>query len=119
MASRAFATLLAVLAVVGFTSVPRGLATDPTQLQDFCVADNNSPVLVNGVVCKNPNVVNANDFFFHIVPVAPNAQGFAVTPVAVAQIPGLNTLGISLARIDFVPGGQNPPNTRTLAGRRS
>jgi len=76
-------------------------------------------VLVNGVVCKNPNVVNANDFFFHIVPVAPNAQGSAVTPVAVAQIPGLNTLGISLARIDFVPGGQNPPNTRTLAGRRS
>ena len=68
-------------------------------------------VLVNGVVCKNPNVVKANDFFFHIVPVAPNAQGSAVTPVAVAQIPGLNTLGISLARIDFVPGGQNPPHT--------
>jgi hypothetical protein len=42
MASR-FATLLAVLAVVGFASVPRGgLATDPTQLQDFCVADNNN-----------------------------------------------------------------------------
>jgi hypothetical protein len=43
MASRAFATLLAVLAFVGLASVPRGLATDPTQLQDFCVADNNSP----------------------------------------------------------------------------
>lgn len=111
MASRAFATLLAVLAFVGLASVPRGLATDPTQLQDFCVADNNSPVLVNGVVCKNPNVVKANDFFFHIVPAAPNGQGSGVAPVAVTEIPGLNTLGISLARIDFVPGGQNPPHT--------
>jgi quercetin dioxygenase-like cupin family protein len=68
-------------------------------------------VLVNGVVCKNPKVVKANDFFFHIEPMAANAQGSAVTPVAVTEIPGLNTLGISLARIDFVPGGQNPPHT--------
>lgn len=111
MAYRAFATLLAVLAFVGFASVPRGLATDPTQLQDFCVADNKNPVLVNGVVCKNPNMVKATDFFSTIVPVAPNGQGSAVTPVAVNEIPGLNTLGISLARIDFVPGGQNPPHT--------
>ncbi|KMZ64484.1 Germin-like protein 8-11 [Zostera marina] len=33
------------------------------------------------------------------------------TPVNVAQIPGLNTLGISLVRIDFQPGGLNPPHT--------
>ncbi|KAJ1272808.1 hypothetical protein BS78_06G230200 [Paspalum vaginatum] len=111
MASRAFAALLTVLAFVGYASVPRALATDPTQLQDFCVADNKSPVLVNGVVCKNPNVVKATDFFFHIIPATPNAQGSGVAPVAVMEIPGLNTLGISLARIDFIPGGQNPPHT--------
>ena len=66
-------------------------------------------VLVNGVVCKNPKVVKANDFFFHIEPMAANAQGSAVTPVAVTEIPGLNTLGISLARIDFVPGRRAEP----------
>ncbi|CAN6457445.1 unnamed protein product [Victoria cruziana] len=34
-----------------------------------------------------------------------------VTAVNVQQIPGLNTLGISLARIDFAPRGLNPPHT--------
>jgi len=116
MASRALAALLTVLAFVGFASVPRALATDPTQLQDFCVADNNNKaVLVNGLVCKNPNVVTANDFFFKIMPATPNAQGSGVAGVAVDMLPGLNTLGISLARIDFVPGGQNPPHTHPRA----
>ncbi|KAL8480190.1 hypothetical protein ACS0TY_026928 [Phlomoides rotata] len=35
--------------------------------------------------------------------------------VNVAQIPGLNTLGISLARIDFAPWGVNPPHTHPRA----
>ena len=38
-------------------------------------------------------------------------QGSNVTTVNVEQIAGLNTLGISLARIDFAPYGQNPPHT--------
>ncbi|XVF06493.1 hypothetical protein REPUB_Repub06bG0053000 [Reevesia pubescens] len=41
-----------------------------------------------------------------------NELGSKVTPVNVEQIPGLNTLGISLARIDYAPyGGLNPPHT--------
>ena len=40
-----------------------------------------------------------------------NLQGSNVTTVNVDQIAGLNTLGISLARIDFAPYGQNPPHT--------
>ena len=40
-----------------------------------------------------------------------NQLGSKVTPVTVEQIPGLNTLGISLARLDFAPyGGLNPPH---------
>ena len=39
-----------------------------------------------------------------------------MTPVNVAQISGLNTLGISLVRIDYAPnGGQNPPHTHPRA----
>ena len=39
-----------------------------------------------------------------------------MTPVNVAQIPGLNTLGISLVRIDYAPnGGLNPPHTHPRA----
>ena len=44
-----------------------------------------------------------------------NPQGSKVTPFNVAQIPGLNTLGISLARIDYAPGGVVPPHTHPRA----
>uniref|UniRef100_J3M1G1 Germin-like protein n=1 Tax=Oryza brachyantha TaxID=4533 RepID=J3M1G1_ORYBR len=121
-ASAAAASVLAavVAAVVVCSSVlPRALASDPSPLQDFCVADKLSNVFVNGFVCKNPKQVTANDFFFRGLNVAGNtmnAQGSAVTPVTVVELPGLNTLGISLARIDFAPnGGQNPPHTHPRA----
>ncbi|XP_076937105.1 putative germin-like protein 2-1 [Bidens hawaiensis] len=93
-------------------------ASDPSPLQDFCVADLNSPVFVNGVVCKDPNLVQADDFLFrglNIVGDTSNALGSNVTAVTVAQLPGLNTLGISLARIDFAPWGINPPHTHPRA----
>lgn len=71
-------------------------------------------VLVNGFVCKNPKFVTDKDFFYFGLNRpgdAKNQLGSKVTPVTVAQIPGLNTLGISMARIDFEPNGLNPPHT--------
>jgi len=44
-----------------------------------------------------------------------NKQGSAVTAVNVAQIPGLNTMGISMVRIDYAPKGLNPPHTHPRA----
>ncbi|KAL5981744.1 hypothetical protein ACLOJK_015807 [Asimina triloba] len=40
-----------------------------------------------------------------------NSMGSQVTTAFVQQIPGLNTLGVSMARIDYAPGGLNPPHT--------
>ncbi|KAK1686940.1 hypothetical protein QYE76_047788 [Lolium multiflorum] len=117
-ASRALAALLAVaILVLISSSVPRVMAGDPSPLQDFCVADMMTPVFVNGFVCKNPKLVMANDFFRAGLnkPGMLNAQGSAVTLVSVLQLPGLNTLGISLARIDFGPNGLNPPHTHPRA----
>ncbi|KAA8519325.1 hypothetical protein F0562_013581 [Nyssa sinensis] len=94
------------------------LASDHSPLQDFCVADPNSPVLVNGFVCKDSKLVQANDFFFsglHLPGNTSNAVGSRVTPVTVAQIPGLNTLAISIARVDYAPWGINPPHTHPRA----
>ena len=71
-------------------------------------------MILNGFVCKDPKVVEAEDFFFsglHKPGNTSNPAGSRVTPITVAQIPGLNTLGISLARIDFAPWGLNPPHT--------
>lgn len=31
------------------------------------------------------------------------------------KVPGLNTLGVSLSRIDYAPGGLNPPHTHPRA----
>ena len=73
---------------------------------------------MNGFPCKGAKDVVAEDFFFrglHMAGNTTNKQGSAVTPVNVAQIAGLNTLGISLARIDYAPFGLNPPHTHPRA----
>ncbi|CDP22064.1 unnamed protein product [Coffea canephora] len=106
----------AILALV-FTIVH---ASDPSPLQDFCVAvpDANAGVFVNGKICKDPKLVEAKDFFFPGLKEpgsTSNPLGSNVTAVNVNQIPGLNTLGVSLARIDFAPYGLNPPHTHPRA----
>ncbi|GMN64442.1 hypothetical protein TIFTF001_033507 [Ficus carica] len=106
--------LLALLAL----TCSAAIASDPSSLQDFCVKDSNTSVFVNGFVCKDPKLAEANDFFFsglHIPGNTSNPVGSRVTPVAVSQIPGLNTLGISLVRIDYAPWGINPPHTHPRA----
>lgn len=62
--------------------------------------------------------VTADDFFLSGLDMPGNTSnkvGSKVTPVNVNQIAGLNTLGISLARIDFAPYGLNPPHTHPRA----
>ncbi|KAG6404091.1 hypothetical protein SASPL_136330 [Salvia splendens] len=103
-----------------FTWASVAHASDPSQLQDFCVAvpDAKNAVLVNGRFCKNPNMVVAEDFLFQGLNKAGNTSnqlGSAVTPVNVNQLEGLNTLGVSMARLDFAPYGINPPHTHPRA----
>ncbi|CAN6278588.1 unnamed protein product [Urochloa humidicola] len=95
------------------------IASDPSLLQDFCVADKTSPVHVNGFSCKDAKGVTAEDFYFpgldKVGNTSSSKQGSAVTAVNVAQIPGLNTMGISLVRIDYAPNGMNLPHTHPRA----
>ncbi|KAM0852436.1 hypothetical protein ACQ4PT_051748 [Festuca glaucescens] len=112
MASQFF--LLALLVA----SASHAFASGPSMLQDFCVADKTSQVLVNGFACKDPKAVSVEDFFFsglHMAGNTSNKQGSTVTGVNVAQISGLNTLGVSLARVDYAPYGQNPPHIHPRA----
>ncbi|XVF57023.1 hypothetical protein PTKIN_Ptkin06aG0169400 [Pterospermum kingtungense] len=96
-------------------------ASDTSPLQDFCVAatDPKDGVFVNGHVCKDPKIANSDDFFFTGLSIPKNTSnpvGSTVTPVNAAQVPGLNTLGVSMVRIDFAPnGGLNPPHTHPRA----
>ncbi|KAG9439532.1 hypothetical protein H6P81_019697 [Aristolochia fimbriata] len=89
------------------------LAFDPSPLQDFCVADLNNFGRVNGHVCKDPKLAAAGDFFFGGLDVprdTSNPMGSVVTLLNVTRIAGLNTLGISMARVDYAPYGLNPPH---------
>ncbi|GFY99165.1 RmlC-like cupins superfamily protein [Actinidia rufa] len=109
---------IVLLSLVALSFCYLAFAFEPSPLQDFCVADPTSSARVNGLACKNPMTVQANDFFFsglHIAGNTSNPVGSRVTPVNVAQIPGLNTLGISMARIDYAPWGINPPHTHPRA----
>ncbi|XP_050148855.1 putative germin-like protein 2-1 isoform X2 [Malus sylvestris] len=96
------------------------IAFEPSPLQDFCVADTTSSgsYRINGFPCLDSKLATAEHFFFsglHIPGNTSNPVGGKVTPVNVGQIPGLNTLGISLARIDYAPWGVIPPHTHPRA----
>ncbi|KAM1398464.1 hypothetical protein ACFX2I_015915 [Malus domestica] len=109
----------AALSVLAFTTLLAS-ASDPGPLQDFCVAINNtdSAVFVNGKFCKDPKLASANDFFSDKLRYPRNTSnpvGSIVTAANVDDIPGLNTLGISFARVDFAPNGLNPPHTHPRA----
>uniref|UniRef100_A0A1J3FX36 Germin-like protein n=2 Tax=Noccaea caerulescens TaxID=107243 RepID=A0A1J3FX36_NOCCA len=112
-------SFLAVLSLLAL-ALPLAIASDPSPLQDFCVGVNTpaAGVFVNGKFCKDPKLATADDFFFTGLqkarPVA-NAVGSNVTAVNVNNLPGLNTLGISLVRIDYGVNGQNPPHTHPRA----
>ncbi|RWR81866.1 putative germin-like protein 2-1 isoform X1 [Cinnamomum micranthum f. kanehirae] len=106
--------------VVLFISIASSLvyAYDPDPLQDICVADFNSKVLVNGFVCKAIEETTAGDFFFTGLDKPGNTAnyfGANVTKVFVTEMPGLNTLGISMVRIDYALDGVNPPHSHPRA----
>ena len=70
---------------------------------------------MNGKFYKDLATITANDFFFSEINIprntVANKLGSSVNLVNVNKFPGLNTLGIFLARIDFAPYGLNPPHT--------
>ncbi|KAK8328839.1 hypothetical protein V6Z11_A11G278300 [Gossypium hirsutum] len=77
-------------------------ASDSSSLQDFCVALNGTKhaMFVNGKFCNDPklgNFIILKHKHYSIL------SKVVTTSANVDQIPGLNTLGISLVRIDYAP----------------
>ncbi|KAK9267155.1 hypothetical protein L1049_009575 [Liquidambar formosana] len=111
------ANRILVLSLVAF-SCALATAFEPSPLQDFCVADPTSSARVNGLACMDSKLVKADHFSFsglHMPGNTSNPLGSKVTPVTVAQVPGLNTLGISMVRIDYAPWGVIPPHIHPRA----
>ena len=70
-------------------------------------------VFVNGKFCRDPNLTVAEDFFYQGLKNLGDTQNLLasnVTLVTIEQFPGLNTLGISIIRVDYAPYGVNSPH---------
>ncbi|KAJ8545269.1 hypothetical protein K7X08_017852 [Anisodus acutangulus] len=72
-------------------------------------------VYVNGKVCKDPNLVEAEDFLFSGLHIAGNTSTPSGNIGTKAIIPGLNTFGLSMARGDFAPSGFSSPHVHPRA----
>lgn len=93
-------------------------SADPDPLQDFCVADLKGSPSLNGFPCKPTKEVTSDDFFFDGFTKEGNTTnlfGWSLAAGNVLSFPALNTLGIAMNRVDFAPGGLNPPHSHPRA----
>ena len=109
------AVTIAIMVLSVSNVVRLASAADPDPVQDFCIGDPKSSVTVNGLPCKNPKDVTNADFVSAALERAGNTSsvytGCAVTMAFAPQFPGINTQGISMARLDFAKnGGLNAPH---------
>ncbi|KEH17904.1 putative germin [Medicago truncatula] len=78
---------------------------DCDNLQDTCpsISPNKQTIFINGLPCKNPANVTAQDFKTNELSNASSMDifGASVKLVTAAEFPGLNTLGLSIGRIDI------------------
>ncbi|KAG0614170.1 hypothetical protein M758_6G156000 [Ceratodon purpureus] len=102
-------------------------AADPDPLADFCVADlsPNAP-MVSGYACKPRSDVSTKDFVYTGFRKAKDAENITQAPTgAIVDIagpkvwPGLNTQGLTQARLDFAIGGLVPLHTHPRASETS
>ncbi|KAF8408534.1 hypothetical protein HHK36_007690 [Tetracentron sinense] len=93
---------------------------DSTSLQDTCPTATpfRQAVFINGFPCKNPANIIASDFKTSRLNHAGNTDNFrrsATSMVTAAEFPGLNTLGLSIARTDIAVDGLVFPHAHPRA----
>ena len=102
--------MLHILALFSFLLVSSSHAA----VQDFCVADLTAPQGPASYSCKTPAEVTADDFVYSGLSVPGNTSTLfnaAINTAFVDKFPGLNGLGVSMARADIAPGGVIPMHT--------
>ncbi|KAJ0250617.1 Germin-like protein subfamily 1 member 1 [Hirschfeldia incana] len=96
--------------------------SDPDPLQDYCVSPPHSPhqhIFLNGDLCKDPTKVTVSDFTTSALSKPGNTRAnpfmINVTLTTTANLPGLNTMGLTMSRIDFGASGVVSPHVHPRA----
>ncbi|KAK8489800.1 hypothetical protein V6N13_096443 [Hibiscus sabdariffa] len=102
-----------------FTSISICLA-DNDNVWDACPTDSatKETVFINGFPCKKPSSIAAADFKTSTLKQAGDTDNFissSVNIVTAADFPGLNTLGLSIARTDLDLDGMVMPHSHPRA----
>jgi quercetin dioxygenase-like cupin family protein len=94
-------------------------ASDADPINDYCVADLKSTLLINGLACKSPAATVASDFQFEgfrASAATNNPLGIGIIPgFASVNYPALNTQGLALAKFNYAKNGLVPPHTHPRA----
>ncbi|XP_057494007.1 LOW QUALITY PROTEIN: germin-like protein subfamily 1 member 1 [Actinidia eriantha] len=97
-----------------------GVKPDPDPLQDYCISDTKIPkfFFINGEPCLNPSLAKSSQFVTAALSNKGNTNnpfGFNVTLTNTDNLPGVNTQGLTMARIDLAPFGVVPPHSHPRA----
>ncbi|KAI5679132.1 hypothetical protein M9H77_10082 [Catharanthus roseus] len=104
-----------IFIIMGFTE------SDPDPLQDYCISSSQNSqhdFFFNGAPCINPSQAMASHFATSALSKPGNTQnqfGFNATLTNLVNLPGLNTLGLAMARVDIGPDGLVPPHSHPRA----
>lgn len=95
-------------------------AGDSDNLQDICPTGTSprQTIFINGFPCKNPTNITASDFKSSLLNHKGDTDNFlqsATNIVTASEFPGLNTLGLSVARIDLDIDGLVMPHSHPRA----
>ncbi|KAL9270971.1 Germin-like protein [Drosera capensis] len=96
-------------------------ASDPEPLQDYCIADTHGPqtIHMNGPSCIDPELASPSHFATSALSKPGNTSqspfGFNIILTNISNLPGLNTQGLTMARLDVSPDGLVPPHSHPRA----
>ncbi|XP_040385048.1 germin-like protein 11-1 [Oryza brachyantha] len=96
------------------------ILSDSPPLQDVCpmAPQGERKLFMNGFLCKSPSTILASDFKTLLLNHAGDLENMArssVNIVTATEFPGLNTLGLSMARADIAPSGAVLPHSHPRA----
>ncbi|PIN24932.1 hypothetical protein CDL12_02320 [Handroanthus impetiginosus] len=105
--------------ILGLFSIICFVKSDPDPIHDYCIANTkcSRKIFLNEVPCLNPDYTLASHFTTSVLskPSDVSRFSFNTTFINEKNLPGINTLGLVLARTDIAVNGLVPPHSHPRA----